>query len=30
MDRAVDVLSSVVKELREISPFKGKYVPEMD
>jgi len=29
VDRAVDILSSVVKELREISPFKGKYIPEM-
>jgi cysteine desulfurase len=27
MDKTVDVLSSVVKELREISPFKGKYIP---
>lgn len=26
MDKAVDVLSSVVKELREISPFKSKYI----
>ena len=30
VDRAVDTLSSVVRELREISPFKGKYIPEMD
>jgi cysteine desulfurase len=29
VDRAVDILSSVVKELREISPFKSKYVTEM-
>jgi cysteine desulfurase len=29
VDRAVDILSSVVKELRELSPFKSKYMPEM-
>jgi cysteine desulfurase len=29
VDRAVDVLLSVVKELRELSPFKSKYVAEM-
>jgi cysteine desulfurase len=28
VDRAVNVLSSVIKELRELSPFKGKYVIE--
>ena len=26
VDRAVAVLASVVKELRELSPFKDKYV----
>jgi cysteine desulfurase len=29
VDRAVDILSSVIKELRELSPFKSKYVTEM-
>jgi cysteine desulfurase len=29
VDRAVDIISSVVKELRELSPFKSKYMPEM-
>ncbi|HEY6756564.1 MAG TPA: cysteine desulfurase family protein [Nitrososphaera sp.] len=29
VDRAFDVLLSVVKELRELSPFKSKYVAEM-
>jgi cysteine desulfurase len=29
VDRAVDILSSVVKELRELSPFKSKYMTEM-
>jgi cysteine desulfurase len=29
VDRALDILSSVVKELRELSPFKSKYVTEM-
>jgi cysteine desulfurase len=29
VDRVVDILSSVVKELREISPFKGKHIPQM-
>jgi cysteine desulfurase len=29
VDRAVDILSSVIKELRELSPFESKYVAEM-
>lgn len=29
VDKAVDILSSVIKELRELSPFKSKYVAEM-
>jgi cysteine desulfurase len=29
VDRAVDILSSVIKELRELSPFKSKYLTEM-
>jgi cysteine desulfurase len=29
VDRAVDVLLSVVKELRELSPFKSTYVAEI-
>jgi len=29
VDRAVDILSSVIKELRELSPFESKYVTEM-
>ena len=29
VDRVVDILSSVVTELREISPFKGKHIPQM-
>jgi cysteine desulfurase len=29
VDRAVDILSSVIKELRELSPFEDKYVAEM-
>jgi cysteine desulfurase len=30
VDRAIDILSSVVKELRELSPFMSKYVAEMN
>jgi cysteine sulfinate desulfinase/cysteine desulfurase-like protein len=26
VDRAVNVLSSVIEELRELSPFESKYV----
>ena len=29
VDRAVDILSRVIKELRELSPFESKYVAEM-
>jgi cysteine desulfurase len=29
VDRAVNVLSSVIRELRELSPFESKYVAEM-
>lgn len=29
VDRAVDILSSVIKEFRELSPFESKYVAEM-
>jgi len=29
VDRAVDILSNVIKELRELSPFESKYVAEM-
>jgi cysteine desulfurase len=29
VDRAVGILSSVIKELRELSPFESKYVAEM-
>jgi cysteine desulfurase len=29
VDRAVDILSSVIKDLRELSPFESKYVAEM-
>jgi cysteine desulfurase len=29
VDRAIDILSSVVKELRELSPFMSNYVTEM-
>ncbi len=29
VDRAIDILSSVVKELRELSPFMSHYVAEM-
>jgi cysteine desulfurase len=29
VDRAVNVLSSVIEELRELSPFESKYVAEM-
>jgi cysteine desulfurase len=29
VDRALGILSNIVKELRELSPFKGKYIPEM-
>jgi cysteine sulfinate desulfinase/cysteine desulfurase-like protein len=25
VDRAIDVLSNVIKELRELSPFESKY-----
>jgi cysteine desulfurase len=28
-DRAVDILSSIIKELRELSPFNSKNVAEM-
>jgi cysteine desulfurase len=30
VDRAIDILSSVVKELRELSPFMSNYVAEMN
>jgi cysteine desulfurase len=29
VDRALGILSNVIKELRKLSPFKGKYIPEM-
>jgi len=29
VDRAIDILSSVIKELRELSPFESKNIAEI-